>query len=244
MLSNGMFITGTDTEVGKTFVAAGLANVLQRRLNRQVHLWKPVQSGAKLGDSHADSYRLKLGSGTEQKEADIVTYTLPAPLAPWIAATKAGVEVDYAKLIEEGKRRRDLHEFVIVEGAGGLLVPITAQHTVASLTQDLELPLIIVARAGLGTVNHTLLTISHARRMGIPIKGVIFNRCTNKARDTVKDNILMVEQFGEVPVLGVLPEFIYEIKEVSDWDGWRKEWSTMLEEHLDMEVILRGGNEL
>src|SRR5690554_2315413 len=200
--NKGIFITGTDTGVGKTWVTAGLGYVLAEYQKQDISIWKPVQSGAKLGSAEADSYKLRKGSGTRQSEDDIATYTYDKPLAPWIAARDVNSEINYSVLVEEGNRRLLDHKFLMIEGAGGLLVPLTGEKTIASLMQDMALPLIIIARPGLGTVNHTLLTIAYAKQLGLKVKGIILNHVTDTDQFVVKDNIMMIERFSDVKVLG------------------------------------------
>jgi len=205
MKTIGCFITGTDTGVGKTLVTAGLAAALMERHGKRVHLWKPVQTGVRPGDADADSARLQRGSGSPQPAETIATYTLDEPLAPWMAAERAGVKLRFDRLLDEGRRRMAEADILLAEGAGGLLVPITDRETMLDLAAAIGLPLIVVARAGLGTVNHTLLTVSQARHRCVPVAGVILNGYERGAEREVRENARMIEHFGRVRVLGMLP---------------------------------------
>lgn len=248
-MKTGLFISGTDTGVGKTQVAFGLAAAFQRRLardsgaeagsmpERAVRLWKPIQTGVRCGDPEADSYLLKAGSGSLQEESDICTLTLPDPLAPWMAAQRAGVTIDFAGLVEEGCKRIEQGDYVIVEGAGGLAVPITAAKLMIDLAHELKLPLVIVARPGLGTVNHTLLSIAFAKQRGLRVAGVIINGCTNVAEPTVLENAMMIEQFGEVPVIGKLPWFARPLLVGETWNDWQSDWTNAVETHVDLDRL-------
>lgn len=218
MKTKGCFITGTDTGVGKTLVTAGLAAVLMERYGKRVHLWKPVQTGVRPDDAEADSVRLKRGSGSDQPAETIATYTLDEPLAPWMAAERAGVKLQFDRLLEEGRRRMAAADILLAEGAGGLLVPITDRETVLDLAAAIGLPLLVVARAGLGTVNHTLLTVSQARHRGVPVAGVILNGCEPGAEREAEENARMIEHFGRVRVLGILPK----IPVMTQADGVRR----------------------
>ncbi|WP_128895152.1 dethiobiotin synthase [Longirhabdus pacifica] len=221
MHTKQIFITATDTEVGKTEVAAALAGMWKEQ-HKPVQVWKPVQTGVTVGAPDADSYRLKWGSGTEQEEKDIATYTFSQPLAPWIAAQHDKREIDFSSLIEEGKNRCENSEYLIVEGAGGLAVPITEQHLMSTLIQALSLPIIIVARAGLGTVNHTLLSIEHAKTLQIPILGVILNQSTPQEEERIIENKTMIETFANVPVIGILPHMKQEKDQTLHRNKWIK----------------------
>ncbi|MDP5274962.1 dethiobiotin synthase [Chengkuizengella axinellae] len=238
MNNKGLFITATDTDVGKTEVAAALAAFIKSKSEHEnVNLWKPVQSGVIIGDPNADSYRLLHGSGLDQQEKDIATYTFPKPLAPWVAAKREGKEIDFSVLVEEGLKRLENSDFLITEGAGGLIVPIAENKTIADLASELKLPLIIVARAGLGTVNHTCLSISYARTMGLEVKGVILNGYLNGNDPALKENITMIENFGRVPVLGKLPWLDFENEQGIDWTARRQQWMNLIEKHLDLKLL-------
>lgn len=215
MNRRGLFIAGTDTGVGKTRVAAGLAAAL-RRLSAagrfpaaEIRVWKPVQTGVlSAGDCDADSFRLAAEGGLTQKPRDIATLTYAEPLAPWMAARRVGETIDYAALLADGRGRMGDGGFLLAEGAGGLAVPITETKLIAHLAADLRLPVLIVARAGLGTVNHTLLTVAMARHYGIRVAGIVLNGVPAHAeadRLSVEENAEMIAAFGEVPVVGMLP---------------------------------------
>ncbi|MEB3102241.1 dethiobiotin synthase [Ferviditalea candida] len=234
MAIKGWFVTGTDTGVGKTQIASGLAALAGNKLGTPVGLWKPVQSGVSPGSPEADSFRLKMGSGLPLDETELVTVSLPEPLAPWMAARRSGVELDFAALVEEGRRRLAKDPFLIVEGAGGITVPITSRELMADLALQLELPLVIVARPGLGTVNHTLLTVSYARSRGLEIFGVILNGCRNTDDPSVRENSMMIEHFGGVRVIGILPWFKHPTDANDRWDDWRTQWVERMERNLDL----------
>lgn len=254
MYNKGIFITGTDTDVGKTQVASGLALVVQRRFTvsnskgyskadlpnvqqqnaQNVQLWKPVQTGVKLGDLASDSHRLWMGSGCAQAETEIATITLPDPVAPWVAAGRVGTKIDYEALVEEGRRRMSQANYLIVEGAGGLAVPLTGHKLIGHLAQELDLPVVLIARTGLGTVNHTLLTLSYAKMLGVRVAGVILNGYKDRLDRSLHENVLMIEQFGEVPVIGKLPWFPCDANELVEWINWREQWANLIEEHVDL----------
>lgn len=214
MRACGLFITGTDTGVGKTRVTAGIAAALRRMMacgtwpSGEVRLWKPVQTGASdCGDASADSWRLAAESGTGQLPSEVSGFTFPAPLAPWQAAERAGAPIDYAALVREGEERLRAGGWLLIEGAGGLAVPLADGKLIADLAADLDVPLLVVARPGLGTVNHTLLTACMARQYRLRIAAVVLNGAGDTPEDQrqAQDNAAMIADFGSLPVAGVLP---------------------------------------
>ena len=188
---NGCFVTATDTGVGKTVVTAGLAASLRAR-GRDLALLKPVQSGATESDPAGDAALLG---------ADCV-YAFAAPLAPLVAARAEGRKIELEPILRRARELAGAHELLLVEGAGGLLAPLGEKLDVADLALALELPLLIVARAGLGTVNHTLLTVEAARSRGLEIIGVVLNGFTDESTATNAD---LIEERGAVRVLAHVP---------------------------------------
>lgn len=172
--SKGIFVTGTDTGVGKTWVTAGLAGALRER-GHSVGVWKPVQSGVELGSPEADSFLLKQWSGVRDEESDISEYTFSTPVAPALAASMEGRAIDMDRLLAAHERMAERYDFLFVEGAGGLGVPLTDDTLIVHLAQRLGYPLLIVGRPGLGTVNHTLMTVAYARAHGLEVMGIVLN---------------------------------------------------------------------
>lgn len=212
----GLLITGTDTEVGKTWVTALLAAAL-REAGLDLGVWKPVQSGCLPGQPEADSYRLKTISGVADAEAEICPFSYETPLTPLLAAQREGVSLQLDDLLAGGDPLFARHRCLLVEGAGGLAVPLTAEHMVIDLAVRLQLPVLVVARPGLGTINHTLLSIAYLRQHGLRVAGVIFNGYRHQCPPRIEElaaidyttsepsNPYLVERFGQVPVLGTLP---------------------------------------
>jgi dethiobiotin synthetase len=250
-----LFITGTDTGVGKTQVTAGIAAAIwssrnptqrsrrqssQQDLTRLAipHIWKPVQTGTALGSPDADSYRLKLGSGTTQAEEDIVSHTFPDPLAPWMAAERAGQPIDYRALIKEGLLRKAAADIFLVEGAGGLAVPITTDKLMMHLAVDLALRVLIVSRPTLGTVNHTLLSIEYAKQQGLEIAGVILNGYRDAGDASLQENARMIEHFSGISVIGKLPWFPCTSTTELEWELWREQWGQIVADSVDISKLL------
>jgi dethiobiotin synthetase len=188
--------------VGKTALACGLARLL-RVGGRDVGVSKPVQSGALADDPAGDAMLLREAADVDDEPHEICPFAFEAPLAPLVASRLEGRAVDSAAVLDSVAELGRRHELLLVEGAGGLLVPVGEDWTIADLAGWLGLPLVVVARAGLGTVNHTLLTLEAARSRGLEVAAVVLNgrsRGTDASADT---NPALVERFGDVPVLDV-----------------------------------------
>ncbi|NNJ25696.1 dethiobiotin synthase [Alienimonas chondri] len=203
----GLLITGTDTDVGKTYVTAKLAERL-RGGGSSVGVYKPACSGAEVFHGEpvwADIEALRSAADLTTADDDrICPQRFLAPLAPPIAAARERRTVDRDLLTEGARRWADRCDHLLVEGAGGLLCPLAEDVTVLDVAADLGYPLLIVARAGLGTVNHTLLTIAVAKARSVPVAGVVLNE-TNAREPEAATNAAMIERFGETTVLGVIP---------------------------------------
>ncbi|HZG55002.1 dethiobiotin synthase [Paenibacillus sp.] len=243
-MKRGVFVVGTDTGVGMTHVASVLALHIDRKFQAAggstVGVWKPVETGA-TGGVQADGVRLVRGSGLPVRESEASTYAFPDAVLPWMAAQRAGERISLSQLAEEGHRRLHAADYTVVDGAGGLAVPLTDACVVADLASALELPLLIVARPGIGTVNHTLLTISYARQAGLTPAGVVLNGFRDGQADVMRENAMMIERFGGVPVLGMLP-WIAEAPETErDWADWRERWAEVAAGALDAEPLLDAG---
>jgi len=183
-VTHKFFITGTDTNVGKTIASAWLC------LKLKAAYWKPIQSGAIEG-CDADT----VAALTQNAGIDVLSssYVFQAPLSPHLAAALEGSEISFNKLVLPA------NDSIIVEGAGGVLVPLTHKKLMVDLMQHLNLSTIVVARTTLGTINHTLLTLEALRVRQIQVHGVILNGPENN------DNLWAIETYGNVPVIGHLP---------------------------------------
>jgi malonyl-CoA O-methyltransferase len=190
---NGLFVTGTDTGVGKTVVCAALMHRLRR--HGAVRYWKPVQTGVEIDDDTATVRALGACAAAEIFDAGV---RLPRPVSPHLAARLAGCPIDLAALVAQARAEDDGRRW-IVEGAGGPLVPLDHEYFMIDLMARLGAPILVVARTNLGTINHTLLTLDALRARRLPIAGVVM------AGDPSPDNRAAIEAFGAVPVLGELP---------------------------------------
>ncbi len=208
-----MFVTGTGTGVGKT-VATGFLTALLQKSGISAVPYKPIQSGAvwqnnRLVAEDVQFYQAVAELSYEQQE--LCTYCLEAAASPHLAAQQAGTTIDPAIIEEQLHRLSRENRLVLVEGAGGLAVPL-AEHsdgtyTTKDLLLQLRLPIVIVAEPSLGTINHTVLTVSYAHAHNIPIVGILVNRMPEQPTDLEKDNLRMIGKLTDVPILGVIPAF-------------------------------------
>ena len=198
------FITATDTGVGKTLVTGGLAYALRQR-GLDVGCWKPLQSGEVLDDPNGDAMRLKrLGDLPDPLES-ICLQAFSEPLAPRLAAERAGAHLTRRDLLAHHESLKKRHANLLIEGAGGLAVPLTADTTVVELAQEIGAPLLVIARATLGTVNHTVLTVRYAEAQGLTVAGVILSGWRGGADAGEAQNPFYIEEYAGVPVLGRVP---------------------------------------
>ncbi|MEJ2698152.1 MAG: dethiobiotin synthase [Desulfuromonadales bacterium] len=202
----GIFVTGTDTGVGKTLVAAALARFLTGR-GKKVGVMKPVETGVTDPSGPGeDAVLLQWASGTSDNLDLLSPYRLPLPLAPALAAENEGIRIDLAHLAGAVRTLRERHEFLIVEGAGGLMVPLAGGLLMADLVRQLDLPLLVVCRPGLGTINHTLLTLFAARAMEIPLAGFIINNMPPQPGLAEESATHTLASLASADLLGVLNE--------------------------------------
>ena len=202
----GCFITGTDTGVGKTIVTAALALALKRR-NGPVGVMKPVETGCDQSDGQADSQRLRQAAGLSEPLELIAPYRFAAPLAPLAAAQEAHRTIDLAHICLAFKRLSARYRHVLVEGLGGVRVPLTDELDLGDLMQRLELRVVVVGRAALGGVNHAMLTLEALQRRGLTVLALMLNASAPAAEDLsqVVSTTLLLQQRAGVPVLGPLP---------------------------------------
>jgi len=186
-MPNRFFITGTDTNVGKTLVSALLCAALD------AIYWKPIQTGTREGTDTATVMRLAgLPRGRTIPEA----YRFAPPVSPHLAARRAGVRIELKNV---RMPRIGARENLIVEGAGGALVPINATELMTHLMKHLKLPILLVSRTSLGTINHTLLSVAALRAARLDIRGVVMSGAPNA------ENRRAIERYGDVPVVGAIP---------------------------------------
>jgi dethiobiotin synthetase len=199
----GLFVTGTDTGVGKTEVACALLRSARARGIDAVGM-KPAQSGL-LPGAPSDAERLREASDRAEPLEVVCPYSFAAPLAPTVAARLEGRAVSPAEIVAGARALAARHAAVIVEGAGGLLVPLWEEGTYADLAEALGLPVLVVARAGLGTVNHTALTCEAVARRGLALAGVVLNRTGPEDDPSVPHNAAEIARLTGARVVAALP---------------------------------------
>ena len=185
-MKESLFVTGTDTNVGKTLLSALLVAALDGIY------WKPIQTGAIEGTDRRTVIEL---AAIPESRTLPECYCFDPPVSPHLAADARGVKIDLACI----QAPADLGRPVIAEGAGGILVPINDSELMLDLARHLGFPIVIAARAALGTINHTLLTVWALLCAKIPVKGVVMIGQRNK------DNERSIEHFGAIPVIGSIP---------------------------------------
>ncbi len=226
-MRRGIFITGTDTGIGKTLVAAGVLQAARSRGLDAVPM-KPVQTGAvqsgenlvaqdldlclRVGGIDPDSYELEL----------MCPYRYEPACSPHLAGRLAGRYPSIDHILLAADELSASHDAVIVEGAGGALVPLDEHDTMLDLMRRMGLPVLLVARAALGTINHTLLTLAALKASGVPVLGVVLNETEYSPSDMIReDNPKAIEQFGGVSVLGELRYFVDIAENLSAPETWK-----------------------
>jgi dethiobiotin synthetase len=210
----GVLVTGTDTGVGKTRVATSLVALLVAR-GLGVGVCKPCETGVEVpwppDDAEADlppgsdAAALAAAAGSTDDVRDVLPFAYPLPAAPEVAARQAGETIDVDAIVAAYERLSARHDVVVVEGAGGLLVPITPTVTFADLAARLSLPIVIVARSRLGTLNHTTLTERAARAAGLDVLGVVLNSPDADPDEADEANLNALDGLLSCPVLARLP---------------------------------------
>jgi len=205
--ARGLFVTGTDTGVGKSIVTGGLAAVL-REHGVNVGVMKPVETGCLQKDGSffpADAQFLKEMAGVGLPLELIVPYQFKEPLAPSVAAEREGITIDSNQLVKKFEHLSHHHDVMLVEGAGGLLVPLYQKILFIDLVKRFKLPVLIVSRATLGTINHTLLTFRAARAEKVPVVGIVINNLSPEKNAASETNPEVITRLVDIPVWGVLP---------------------------------------
>ncbi len=205
----GLFITGCGTEIGKTLITGAIARNL-RKAGRYVEVYKPIASGCQMsrGDLVSeDGQFLAACADSKLTLAEITPVRYSVPVAPNLAAVTEGRAVDLQAVFDGYAYAGSGSEGILVEGVGGLLCPLTDDFWVIHLARMMALPVVIVASAGLGTINHTLLTIHAARSAGLEVAGVVINRIDAESPDeSMMTNPRQIAQLGGVEILAMIPE--------------------------------------
>lgn len=200
-------ITGTDTGVGKTVVGCGIAAALTAQ-GKRVGVLKPAETGCPEREGELYPQDAALLASFAQSSVpleEICPYRFTPPLAPSVAAEMADTSIEVSRIREHFQRQVASHDVVIVEGAGGLLVPLHDRYSFADLAADLQLPLLIVVGSKLGALNHALLTFHCAQARSLPVLGYILNHPTPASDLAIQTNAQTLAGLTDVPCLGILP---------------------------------------
>jgi dethiobiotin synthetase len=199
----GVFVTGTGTEVGKTVVAAVLAQTLARE-GLSVAVFKPAVTGLD-EEGEADHALLRRAAGSSQSDEEIAPYRYGPPASPHLAASMAGEEIEPGRLLEAARAAASGADTLVCEGVGGLLVPLSPGYLVRDLAADLGYPLVVVASPGLGTINHTLLTLESARASGLEVASVVLTPWPGQPTEIERSNRETITALGRVEVQTLPP---------------------------------------
>jgi dethiobiotin synthetase len=194
----GVFVTGTGTEVGKTVVAAAIARTLAAA-GRDVAVFKPAVTGLD-EEGETDHALLRRASGSAQSDEEIAPYRYGPPASPHLAAALAGEEIDPECLQQAARDAAAGADVLVCEGVGGLLVPLSPTYLLRDLAADLGYPVVIVAAPGLGTINHTLLTVESARSAGLDVAAVVLNPWPEQPSKIERSNRETIATLGSLPV--------------------------------------------
>jgi len=212
-LLKSLFIAGTDTDVGKTYITAGLAVVL-RKMDVDVGVMKPFAAGSaqKKGYKSEDIEILSRAAHACDPESLVNPQFFPIPASPYTAWKKLKTKPKVSTILSSFKKLTKLHDMLLVEGMGGIMTPILKDYYITNLIKEMKIPTVIVTRSKVGTVNHTIMTVKMCEKYKIPIKGIIINDFENgyPVKDLTKD----LENLTGVPVLGSIP-FIKDMSDVS-----------------------------
>jgi dethiobiotin synthetase len=196
--SPGVFVTGTSTEVGKTVVAAVLAHTLAAD-GKRVAVFKPAVTGLE-EEGETDHALLRRASGSNQSDEEIAPYRYQPPASPHLAAALAGEEIDPERLRQAAREAATGADAIICEGVGGLLVPLSPNYLVRDLAADLGYPVVIVASPGLGTINHTLLTVEAVRTAKLQVAAIILNPWPAEPTEIEHSNRKTLATLADIPV--------------------------------------------
>lgn len=231
-MGKAIFVTGTDTGVGKTFFGCALLALL-KSYAYDVGVMKPVETGCVEKDGRLfpeDAWRLKEASGCAESIEKICPYRLSEPLAPSIAAERGGVKIDVDHLLALCCEISEKYDITLIEGAGGLMVPIVPSFTFADFARVARLPIVVVAANKLGVINHLLLTLEYASGKGLQTLGYVMNRVTEDWSLAAETNREALAGMTGVPCLGELPY-------VRDFHCRSSETLAKVEAELDLRMI-------
>jgi dethiobiotin synthetase len=199
------FITGTDTDVGKTYVTAGLAASIKKN-GIDVGIMKPFAAGTpeKISYKSKDVQILSEAAQVKDDENLINPYFFPIPASPYTATQNLGIKVDIDVALDSFKKLKTIHDVLLVEGMGGILTPILQDYFITNLIKDMNLETIVICSSRIGTVNHTLMTCKMCENFGIKISGIIINN-SEKQGYPINELKRDIESLTKTPVIGSIP---------------------------------------
>ena len=203
-LPRTIFITGTDTGVGKTIVTAAVCSCIKSS-GKRVAAMKPIQTGTDTQKTLDIEFVYKV-LDEEFLIDDVCPYRFTKPLSPKLASEVSGKEIHVNDILSAYKTLEEKFEYVVIEGAGGILAPVKNNYFIVDLINEMESPVIIVTRPALGTINHTLLTIESAKNKGLSILGIIVNKYPIDPDDSELTNPDEIASISGLPILGIIPE--------------------------------------
>jgi len=225
-----LFITGTDTDVGKTYVVAGLAVTL-RKMGIDIGIMKPYAAGApqKKGFKSEDVEILSRAAQVSDPEELMNPQFFEMAASPYTASKNLKVKVKVDSVLSNFKILSKLHSMILVEGMGGIMTPILKNYFVTNLIKDMKLPAVIVTRTKIGTVNHTIMTCKMCEKYKIPVKGIIINNFDSDGYQ-VKDLTRDLKSLTGVPILGTIP-YIENFSDDSLYRNFKK--------NIDMNYLIK-----
>ncbi len=232
-----IFVTGTDTGIGKTVISSAISAFFSLRKQMNVGVMKPFECGLSKTDKDLlpwDAICLREASGSNDDLNTISPYTLEAPVAPEVAAMLEHVNIDINMVDKIYHSLAKSHDLLVIEGAGGVLVPIKENFFFADLIQKWNAPTLIVSRLGLGTINHTLLTNHLLKERGIKVIGVILNNTDGLGDLPAQTNPDILRKYLDVPVLGIFPHVKHLLKGSVD----RERMADILAKNINTDALL------
>lgn len=202
----GIFVIGTDTDIGKTFISSGLFRYLKNR-GKNVFPYKPIQSGGiiKKGSLISGDIKYICEENKIDYDKEMNSYCFKTPVSPHLASEIEDIDIELDKIKNHYNRLLEKYEFIICEGAGGINVPIIRnKYYIYDLISELNLDIILVCSSKVGTINHTTLTIDKLNALGIKIRGIVVNKYTNEFYE--KDNLRCIKEISDAPVVIVKKE--------------------------------------
>jgi|WetSurMetagenome_2_1015567.scaffolds.fasta_scaffold42855_4 dethiobiotin synthetase len=232
-----IFVTGTDTGIGKTVISSAISAFFSLRKQMNVGVMKPFECGLSKTDKDLlpwDAICLREASGSIDDLNTISPYTLEAPVAPEVAAMLEHVNIDINMVDKIYHSLAKSHDLLVIEGAGGVLVPIQENFFFVDLIQKWNAPTLIVSRLGLGTINHTLLTNHLLKERGIKVLGVILNNTDGLGDLPAQTNPDILRKYLDVPVLGIFPH----VKDLLKGGVDRERMADILAENINTDALL------